>query len=686
MPTQVIATKLFVPPPRPNAVLRSGLIAQLNAGQHRKLTLISAPAGFGKTSLASAWIAGSGRPAAWLSLGDADNDPTRFLLYLVAAVQTIAPTIGAGVVGSLQSPQPSSIEALLPLLLNELAALPQLAILVLDDYHVLNARPIGAAIAFLVEHLPPQLHLVITTREDPPLPLARLRACGQLTELRAADLRFTPAEVAAFLTEVMGLTLAAEDVATLESRTEGWIAGLQLAAISLQGQQDPTHFISSFTGSHHFVLDYLLEEVLHQQPEPVQSFLLRTSILDRLCGPLCDAVLLDQAASGQVILERIERANLFIVPLDTERRWYRYHHLFADLLRQRLHQRAALSPQDAEQSVAELHRRASQWHEDNGLALEAFQHAAAANDIARAERLIGGTGLPRQVPGAVTAMLGWLASLPSAVLDVRPALWWRYASLLLMCGQTTGVEEKLQAAEAALHGAEADDQTRNLVGQIAATRATLALTQYQVETMLAQSRRALAYLPSSNLSTRARANWTLGVAYQHQGDRRAASGAYTEAIALSQASGDSFTTILATIGLGDIQHAENQLYQAAETYQQALRLLGDPPLPVAGEAHLSLARIFYEWDDLAAAERHGREGLRLIRQFDRGLDRFVLAEVFLARLKLAQGDVAGASALLTQVSQSVHQHSFVHRMADVAAVQVLTLLRQGKLAAAASWP
>ena len=346
MSTPILATKLYIPPPRPKVVLRPRLIERLNEGLHRKLTLISAPPALAKPRWSANGSPVCRRPAAWLSLDEGDNDPTRFLTYLVAALQTIAPNIGEGVLGVLQSPQPPPTESILTALLNEIATIPDNFVLVLDDYHVIDAKPVDDALTFLLEHLPPQMHLVIATREDPQLPLARLRARGQLTELRAADLRFTPSEAAEFLNQVMGLDLSAEDIAALETRTEGWIAGLQLAALSMQGHQDATSFIQSFTGSHHFVLDYLVEEVLHQQPESVQTFLLRTSILDRLCGPLCDAVLLDPSASGQATLEYLERANLFLVPLDNERRWYRYHHLFADLLRQRLHQSAASSTGD----------------------------------------------------------------------------------------------------------------------------------------------------------------------------------------------------------------------------------------------------------------------------------------------------------------------------------------------------
>jgi LuxR family maltose regulon positive regulatory protein len=684
MSTPILATKLYMPHPRPNVVRRPRLIARLNDGLHHKLTLISAPAGFGKTTLVSEWLAAWHRPVAWLSLDDGDTDLARFLTYLVAAVQTFAATIGAGVLGMLQSPQLPPIEALLTALLNDLRTLPDQVILVLDDYHTIDSKPVDQALTFLLEHLPPQVHLVITTREDPQLPLARLRARGNLTELRAADLRFTPAEAAAFLNQVMGLTLTTEASAALERRTEGWIAGLQLAALSLQGQPDAARFIASFTGSHHFVLDYLVEEVFGQQPERIQTFLLRTSILDRLCGPLCETVLGDPAVSGQAALEYLERANLFIVPLDNERRWYRYHHLFADVLRQRLQQSLAASGGDAEkEDVVEFHRRASVWYEEQGLELEAFQHAAAACDVERAERLLEGKGMPRHFRGAVAPVLNWLASLPTAVLDARPALWVRYASVLLVTGQTTGVEEKLLAAEAALQGAEPDDTTQDLLGQTAAIRATLALARYQVEPMLAQSCRALEYLHPDSRSLRATAHWTLGVACNLQGDRAAARQAFIEAIALSQASGDSFTTLLATVSLGAVQEADNQLYLAAETYWRVLQLAGEMPLPIASEAHLGLARVLYEWNDLEAAEQHGRQSLHLARQYDRVIDRFVICEVLLARLKLAQGDVAGAAALLVQASQSARQQNFVSRLPEIAAAYVLTLLHQGNLTAAA---
>jgi LuxR family maltose regulon positive regulatory protein len=528
------------------------------------------------------------------------------------------------------------------------------------------------------------MHVTIATREDPSLPLARLRARGQLTELRATDLRFSSSETAAFLNQVMGLDLSEEDIGALERRTEGWIAGLQLATISMQGRKDVTGFIQSFAGSHHYVLDYLVEEVLDQQSESVQAFLLQTSILDRLCGALCDA--LTGREDGQTTLEMLEHANLFIVPLDNERRWYRYHHLFADLLRQRLHQSAASSTGHEVRSVAEYYIRASQWYEVNGLGLEAFHYAAAANDVDRAARLMEGGGMPLHFRGAVAPVLNWLQSLPAVELNVRPSLWVMYASALSMTGQTAGVEEKLQAAEAALaaaapQDAEPDEKTRNLIGHIAAIRAVLAAAQYQTETIISESRRALKYLHPDNLAVRTATIWKMGIAYQLQGDRTAASQAYKEAISISQASGNTVIEIAATLGLGDLQESENQLSLATETYQHVLQLVGDPPQLAVCDARLGLAHISYQRNDLDAAEQHGQQNLQLAQQFG-NMDRLVAGKVFLAQLKLAQGDLAGAVAMLAQADQLVRQYDLQHRVSELAATQVLTLLRKDNLEAA----
>ncbi|MDR6224057.1 LuxR C-terminal-related transcriptional regulator [Desmospora profundinema] len=686
MNAQILATKLYIPSLRPKVVLRPRLTERLNEGLHHKLTLISASAGFGKTTLVSEWLSGCDRPVAWLSLDEGDNDPTRFLTYLCAALRTIGVNIGEGVFGVLQSPQSPSIESILTALINKITATTDNFILVLDDYYVIEAEPIDHALTFLLEHLPPQMHLVIATREGPRFPLTRLRVRGQLTELRVTDLRFTPSEAGDFLNQVMGLNLTLEDIARLATRTEGWIAGLQLAAISMQEHEDTTRFITSFTGSHHFVLDYLVEEVLQQQSESVLTFLLRTSILDRLCGPLCDAVLHEDvgesssspAPSGQETLEYLEHANLFVIPLDNERRWYRYHHLFAELLRQRLSQSLA----DEKMSVDKLHMRASVWYEENGLEIEAFHHAAAANDVERAARLMEGEGLPLHLRGAVAPVLNWLESLPTTVLDTRPSLWVMYASALLTAGQLNGVEQKLQAAEKALQDTVPDERTQNLVGHIAAIRAAMAVSQHQIETIIAQSRRALEYLHPDNLPIRTATTWALGYAYYLQGDRAAANQAYTEALSISRTIGHTIITIMSAIGLGHLQEAENQLDTAIQTYRRVLQLAGDPPLPAACEAHLGLARIFYEWNDLDAALQHGQQSIQLAHQLE-NTDRIVASEVFLARLKLAQGDVAGAAAMLAKSGQFAHRHHFMFQVSEIAAAQVLTLLHRGNVVAAA---
>lgn len=688
MTTPLLATKLYIPPPRPNIVRRPRLIARLNAGLDRKLTLLSAPAGFGKTTLLSDWIAGCGRQVAWLSLDKGDSDPTRFLTYLVVALQTIEASIGAGVLGALRSSQLPPLEPILTALLNDLTTLSDSFVLVLDDYHVLDAQPVDQVLTFILERLPPQIHLVIATREDPQFPLARLRAGGHLTELRAADLRFTASEAAAFLNQAMDLSLSATDVAALETRTEGWIAGLQLAAISLQGHPNPTRFITEFTGSHRFVMDYLAQEVAPRQPEHIQAFLLRTSILDRLCGPLCDAVLLAPSGSGQATLEYLERINLFIVPLDNERRWYRYHHLLADLIRRHLPQSGVSSSADEGGidkrlgDVAQLHRRASIWYEEHGLELEAFHHAAAAQDVDRATRLIEGNGMPLHFRGAVTPVLDWLHSLPTPVLDSRPILWTAYASVLLATGQVSAAEEKLLAAERALQGVELDDTTRDLIGRIAANRAMAAVSQNQVETIIAQSQRALENLHPDNLAFRTSTAWKLGFAYQLKGNRAEARQAYIDVISVAQASGNLTFEVMANIGLGNMQELDNQLHAAAETYRRVLRLLGESPLSVVCEAHLGLARICYEWNDLGTAEQQTQQSLQLAGQLEHA-DRLVASEVVLARLRLAQGDAAGAAALLDQAGQSARRQNSVDRIPEIVDAHVLILLREGQLEAAA---
>ncbi|NTU77935.1 MAG: helix-turn-helix transcriptional regulator [Chloroflexales bacterium] len=693
MPTPVLATKLFIPPPRPNAVLRADLIARLNEGLDRKLTLISAPAGFGKTSLASAWVAGCGRPAAWLSLDEGDNDPARFLAYLVAALQTLAPAVGADVVGLLQSPQPPPIEALLPLLLNAIVTLPQPAVLVLDDYHVLDARPIDQALAFLVEHLPPQLHLVIATREDPPLPLARLRVRGQLTELRVTDLRFTAAEAAAFLTEVMGLSLSAEHIAVLEERTEGWIAGLQLAALSIRGRADIPAFIQAFAGDHRYIVDYLVEEVLQRQPEAVRSFLLQTAILDRLSGPLCDAVT-DQT-DGSARLEALHRGNFFVIPLDDTRQWYRYHHLFADVLA--THLRA-----EQPEQVATLHRRASVWYEHHGLSTEAIRHALAAEDFARAAGLVelAVPAMSRRRQGAT--LLGWLTALPDEVLRARPVLSVAYAHLLLDGGALDGVEARLRDAEWWLE-TPADDRARpgapaaamvvvdeaafrRLPGAIAIARAGLALARGDVPGTVAAAQHALDLAPADDHLTRGGAAGFIGLAAWTQGDLEVAHQTYAEGMASLHKAGNIADAINGAVTLAAIRMAQGRLREAMRTYEQGLQLAlaQGAPLPRGtADLYVGMSELLRERDDLRAATQHLLRSQELGEHtgFPQHRYRWPIA---MARIQEAQGDLDGALDLLDEAAR-LYMRDFSPNVRPIAAWKARVWLRQGRLGDALDW-
>ncbi|MBE9918157.1 LuxR family transcriptional regulator [Paenibacillus donghaensis] len=679
----ILPTKLYTPRLRSKMVRRLRLLRRLNDGLGRKLTLISASPGCGKTTLVSQWLAGCPRPAAWLSMDEEDRDPVRFLTYLFAAMREVGIDAGEGILGTLQTSRSLRLEMILAALLPKISVTPEPFILVLDDYHVVDSKTMDDAVAWLIEHMPPQMHLVIVTRQDPDLPLARLRVRNELTEVRTNDLRFTTSETAEFLGTVMGLSLSEEDIVLLATRTEGWIAGLQLAALSMQGHPDASGFVQSFTGSHHHVMDYLVEEVLQTQPVNIQDFLLHTSILDRLSGPLCDAVFHMEAGNqedasrcGQDMLEYLERANLFIVPLDNMRHWYRYHHLFADLLRKRLHQRIIQNQEKGVTDIAELHIRASAWYEDNGLVMEAFHHAAAAHDVDRAVRLIEGGGMPLLFRGAITPILNWLESLPQTELDARPSLYVMHASALLMAGQMKEVERKLQAAEHALQGAGQAMKTPDLIGHMASIRAALAVSRHQADTILAESRLALEHLHQGNLPVRAATMWSLGYAHQLQGDHAAAGLAYSEALSISRKIGHLIITIMAELGLGNIREADNQLRAAAGAYQQVLGLAGDPPLPAACEAYLGLARIAYERNDLDTAERYALRAFQLAQQFE-DTDRAVACEVFLAKLKLALGEWREAAAVLARADRSARQQHFLNQIPHIAEVQVLILLHQG---------
>jgi LuxR family transcriptional regulator, maltose regulon positive regulatory protein len=725
MPTPMLATKLFIPPPRPNIVLRHRLIAQLNAGLHRKLTLIAAPAGFGKTTLVSAWLANerletsdwrragsslvsSPQPlaarVAWLSLDEGDNDPARFLAYLVAALQTIAPDLGAGV---LQSPQPPPTESILTALLNDITTIPDNFALVLDDYHVIDAQSVDTALTFLLEHMPPQLHLVIATRENPQLPLARLRARDQLTELRAADLRFTLAEAAAFLNQVMGLHLAAEDIAALETRTEGWVAGLQLAALSMRGHADVRGFIRAFAGDNRYIVDYLVEEVLQRQPERVRSFLLQTCILDRLSGPLCDAVLDDGRRTtddgraafvrrpSSVVLEELERSNLFVVPLDDTRQWYRYHHLFADVLH-------AHVMQEQPDHVPTLHRRASAWYEHNGSPADAIRHALAAKDFERAAGLIELAWPAMDGRFQSATWLGWVKALPDELIRARPVLNVGYAWALLNGGELEAGEARLRDAERWLDPTvdlrerpEArsvemvvvdEKQFRSLPASIATARAYHAQALGDLAGSVKHARQALDLVPAGDHLRRGPAAALLGLAYWASGDLEAAHRAIADAMANFQIAGNLHFAISGTYGLADIRIAQGRLREAASTYHQSLQLAaeqGEPLLRGTADLYLGLCELHHEQGDPEAARQ------QLLRSKELGAQaalpdwphRVCIAQ---ARIKAAAGDRDGALDLLDEAAR-LYYRTPVPDVRPIAALKTRVWVAQGRLTEALGW-
>jgi LuxR family maltose regulon positive regulatory protein len=708
MQSALLATKLFVPHARPELVRRPRLIERLNEGPRsgRKLTLISAPAGFGKTTLVSDWVdnlrsvlANESQieyGIAWLSLDEGDNDPARFLAYIVAAlhrVEGIEATLGEGALGMLQSPQPPPTEAVLTSLINEVAAIPDRIVLVLDDYHSIDSSPVDDALTFLLEHLPAQLHLVIATRDDPQLPLARLRVSDQLTELRAADLRFSNSETAEFLNQVMGLTLSAEDVAALETRTEGWIAGLQLAGISIRGHQDASSFIQSFTGSHHMVLDYLVEEVLEQQSESVQTFLLQTAVLDRMTGSLCDA--LTGHDNGKVTLEMLGHANLFIIPLDEERRWYRYHHLFADLLRQRLRQ---TQPDWA----PTLHCQASEWYEQNGFPDEAIDHALRAGDFERAARLIEEIVDMIWQRGEHTKLRHWLAGLPVELVQSRPYLCIFHAWDLFISGQQDAAEQSLQSAEQALeastdHATETsptagdqslDTRRMKIQGRVAAIRAYLAFYRGDVQETNKCVHQALEYLPMQDMSWRSTAMVALGDAYSIAGDLSSAYQVRSEALEASKAAGNIYMVLVASMKLAITMRWQGRLERVIKICQQQLQLANDSGLSqtyVVGWLLAIWGEALAELNDLDGAFHQAVKGVELT---ERGGDVGTMGWSYLClmRILFSRGDITGVEEVIHRIDNYAREH-FVpqwisHRMA---AWQARIWLAETKLDAASQW-
>jgi len=691
MLAQVLATKLFIPPSRPNLVSRPNLTERLNAGLigGSKLTLISAPAGFGKTTLISEWITRSKRPAVWLSLDEGDNDPVRFLSYLVAALQTIKSELGEGLLAALHSTQPPSTDLLLTNLLNEITTIPDCFILALDDYHTIDSETIDHAIRYLLDHLPPSLHIVIATREDPHLPLASLRARGQLTELRATDLRFTPDEASEFLNRMMGLKLSVEDITALDARTEGWIAGLQLAAISMQGRADTSSFIRAFTGSHRFVLDYLVEEVLKRQPETIRSFLLQTSILERFCGPLCNAV--TALENGREMLSALEEGNLFLVPLDDQRQWYRYHHLFAEVLQSYLRQEPI-------EQVTMLHRRASIWFERNDLISEAIPHALAARDFLHAADLIERIRLSMDQRYQHDTWLGWVRSLPEDLIRSRPVICLGYAWALLGTGDLEASEARLQDAEHWLASMDNtadnslsqmtvvdEEEFRSLPAAISAARSYRALALGDIPGTMKHARHTIALSTNENTPQYTQATAMLALAKYASGDLREAEQDLLRFQSLMWQVNDLASAIGITFALANIKKVQGHLREAVSEYQNSLHLAdthGSSFFIGVADLHRGLGELLCEINDIEGAEKCLSTAQQMAKQgaTTGWPQRFFVAQ---SRLKASKGDLPGALECLDEAERQYVKNPLPDP--PIAALKARLHIRQGRLNEALMW-
>ena len=688
----LLRTKLYLPSGRPHLVARPRLIARLNEGLRRPLTLLSAPPGFGKTTLLSEWVAQAKPRVAWLLLDADDNDPVRFWSYFIAALGQIDTSIGSSSLTLLQSPRETTLEPMLRALVNEIDSLPadratelipreikELKagfILVLDDYHVIETPAIHQHLSFLLDHLPPQMHLVISTRADPPLPLARLRSRDQLIELHESDLRFTRAETAAFLNEAMSLSLTPEQSAALETRTEGWIAGLQLAALSLRGREDLSGFVQAFTGSHRFVFDYLTDEVFARQTESVQSFLLETSILERLNAALCNA--LTGHADGQAMLEDLERSNLFLTALDDERRWYRYHQLFADVLRHRLTEKSPTV-------FDELHLRASAWFENEGLITEAVNHVLAARNWERAALLMEMAGeSPRKGVGIAT-LTNWLQALPESVRRAHPELCFIHARALVNVARYADAEIFLAEAEQWIQSNAANSDS--LRGKALGLRAQFAITRGEFMQAIELAQRAERLLAPDDVPWRSWVSLILAGALRFTSNWLSAKETFQEAATLSESIGAYWNALFALSSRGDILEAEGKLYQAVQQFEEVLRLArawGIANAPVTGYAWVGLGRVRYEWNELDAALHDVQTGL------ERGqlvgiMDVLLPGYHALARIRRAQGDMDGALAALDEADGVAEKMGLAQVKDWISAQKAQIWLARGDTEAALNW-
>ena len=652
----LLKTKLHVPPVRSELVSRPRLIERLETGRSGKVTLVSAPAGFGKTTLLGEWVTQLQDRAGWLALDEGDNDETHFWRYVIAALQMVEADLGRDALQLLRAVQRPATQVVLTALLNGLVSLSRGAILVLDDYHLISGPAIHAGVSFLLEHLPPQLHVVISTRADPPLPMHLLRARGQLAELRSADLRFTAGEAAEFLNRAMGLELTTEDVEALEARTEGWVVGLQLAALSLQGRPDAHEFITSFSGGHHYVLEYLTQEVVRRQPEAVQRFLMQTSLLDRLCAPLCNAVTGED--DGAAMLAYLQQRNLFIVALDQEHRWHRYHHLFADLLGNLRRKQWSAA------EIREMHLRACEWHDENGLAAEAVRHALAAQDFYRTAQLIEDNSLAMVTRGQLTTLLRWIEALPEDVARSRPWLCIHQAWPLALAGKADAAKPLLEQVE---HQVLQDDQrpdAREILGNVAAMRALLATMHSDMPRAVELAHQADRLLPADNLIPRNVICFVLASGYLEAGEPVKAGRALGEELGLGRASGNLWTIIRSLCDLADLEILQGRLSKAADLCREALQeaeARGARQFGTVGYVLVKLGEILYARDELRAAREHVVEGINLMQGWQQPYE-MVRGYTTLATILQAQNDDAGAREALNNALEIQAQHPSYPRL------------------------